>query len=134
MRSFRTIELDRPVGKTFEYANANYTTLGLVVQMVSGEPYERYVENHILTPLGMDNSYMFVPEAQRHGLATGHQFWFGRPFPGGGLAYNRALTPAGLITSDAHDMSHYLIAQLNEGRYGGARVLSPEGIARLHRG
>lgn len=134
VRSFRTVELDRPVGDSFEYANANYTTLGLVVQMVSGQSYERYVKDRILAPLGMDNSSMFVPEAQRNGLATGHQFWFGRPFPGGGLAYNRALTPAGLITSDARDMSHYLIAQLNGGRYEGARVLSPEGIARLHRG
>jgi len=82
----------------------------------------------------MGNSYMFVPEAQRHGLATGHQFWFGRPFPGGGLHYNRAITPAGLITPDARDISHYLIAQLNGGRYEGTQVLSPEGIAELHRG
>jgi len=77
---------------------------------------------------------MFLPEAERHGLATGHQFWFGRPFPGGGLAYNRATTPTGLITSDARDMSRYMIAQLNEGRYEGAQILSSEGVAEMHRG
>jgi CubicO group peptidase (beta-lactamase class C family) len=134
VRSLRTVELDRPVGESFEYANFNYSTLGLIVQMVSGESYEQYVEQHILTHLGMNNSYMFVPEAERHGLATGHQFWFGRPFPGGGLAYNRGITPAGLIASDAEDMSRYLIAQLNGGRYEGARVLSADGIAELHQG
>jgi CubicO group peptidase (beta-lactamase class C family) len=134
VRSLRTVELDRPVGESFEYANFNYSTLGLIVQMVSGQPYERYVEEHILAPLGMNNSYMFVPEAERHGLATGHQFWFGRPFPGGGLNYNRGITPAGLIASDAQDMSRYLIAQLNGGRYEGAQVLSADGIAKLHQG
>jgi CubicO group peptidase (beta-lactamase class C family) len=134
VRSLRTVELDRPVGKSYEYANLNYTTLGLIVQTVSGQPYEQYVEEHILAPLVMNNSFMFVPEAERHGLATGHQFWFGLPFPGGGLPYNRAITPAGLITSDAFDMSHYLIAQLNGGHYEGAQVLSSEGIEELHRG
>ena len=134
VRSLRTVELDRPVDESFEYANINYVTLGLIVQMVSGQPYERYVDDHVLTPLGMNNSYMFVPEAEKHGLATGHQFWFGRPFPGGGLHYNRGITPAGLIASDAEDMSHYLIAQLNEGRYEGAQILSSEGIAKLHQG
>jgi CubicO group peptidase (beta-lactamase class C family) len=134
VRESSNVELTHPPGKVYQYSNLNYTTLGLIVQMVSGESYEQYAKEHILTPLGMNNSFVFLPEAQRHGLATGHQFWFGRPFPGGGLHYNRAITPAGLITSDARDMSRYLIAQLNGGRYEGTQVLSPEGIAGLHRG
>jgi CubicO group peptidase (beta-lactamase class C family) len=133
-RSLRTQELDRPVGKSFEYSNANYTILGLIVQRVSKESYERYVEEHILTPLQMNDSYMFVPEAQRHGLATGHEYWFGVPFSGGGVAHGRAATPSGYISSSARDMSHYLIAQLNGGRYDGTRVISSEGMAELHQG
>ena len=134
VRAARDVELAHPPGKVMQYSNLNYSTLGLIVQMVSGVSYEQYVKEHVLTPLGMKNSFMFLPEAQRHGLATGHQFWFGRPFPGGGLVYNRAITPTGLITSDAQDMSRYLIAHLNGGHYDGARVLSSEGIAELHRG
>jgi CubicO group peptidase (beta-lactamase class C family) len=134
VRAARDVELTHSPGKVHQYSNLNYTTLGLIVQMVSGQPYEQYVKEHILAPLDMNNTYMFVPEAERHGLATGHQFWFGLPFPGGGLHYNRAITPAGLITSDARDMSRYLIAQLNGGRYEGAQVLSAEGINQMHRG
>jgi CubicO group peptidase (beta-lactamase class C family) len=134
VRATRDVELTHPPGKVYQYSNRNYSTLGLIVQMVSGVSYEQYVKEHILTPLGMKNSFMFLPEAERHGLATGHQFWFGRPFPGGGLHYNRATTPAGLITSDAQDMSRYLIAQLNGGRYEGGQVLSAKGTAELHRG
>jgi CubicO group peptidase (beta-lactamase class C family) len=134
VRSLSTVELDRPVGKSFEYSNLNYTTLALIVQTVSGESYEHYVKEHILTPLKMKDSYMFVPEAKRHGLATGHQYWFGWPFSGGGIEGNRAATPSGYISSSARDMSHYLIAQLNGGRYRGAQVLSAEGIAEMHQG
>jgi CubicO group peptidase (beta-lactamase class C family) len=134
VRAMSNVELTHPPGEVHQYSNLNYTTLGLIVQMVSGVSYEQYVKEHILTPLGMKNSFMFLPEAERHGLATGHQFWFGRPFPGGGLVYNRAITPAGLITSDAQDMSRYLIAQLDGGRYESVQVLSAEGIAKLHRG
>src|SRR5215216_314637 len=134
VRATRDVELTHPPGKVYQYSNRNYSTLGLIVQMVSGVSYEQYVKEHILTPLGMKNSFMLLPEAERHGLATGHQFWFGRPFPGGGLNYNRGITPAGLIASDAQDMSRYLIAQLNGGRYEGAQVLSADGIAKLHQG
>lgn len=134
VRATSDVELTHPPGKVWQYSNRNYTTLGLIVQRVSGESYEHYVKEHILTPLGMDNSFMFLPEAERHGLATGHQFWFGRPFPGGGLAFNRATTPTGLIASDARDMSRYMIAQLNGGRYEGAQILSSEGVEDMHRG
>jgi hypothetical protein len=43
------------------------------------------------------------------------------------------LLPAGFLTASAEDMSHYLIAQLNGGRYGESAVLSATGIATLHR-
>ncbi len=134
VRSLREVELDRPVGRSFEYSNANYTTLGLLVQVVSGQSYEQYVEEHVFAPLDMTNSFTSVTEAQRSGLVTEHRYWFGHPFSGGGLPVNRAITPAGLILSDAEDMSHFLIAQLNGGSYRGSQLLSTRGIAELHRG
>jgi CubicO group peptidase (beta-lactamase class C family) len=42
------------------------------------------------------------------------------------------MTPAGFLISSAEDMAHFLIAQLNGGTYGDARLLSPEGIVALH--
>ena len=134
VRSLNTAKLNRPVGESFEYSNMNYNILGLIVQTVSGESYEQYISEHILTPLDMNDSFVSVPEAGRHGLATGNRYWFGRPFAGGGLPYNRATIPSGYISSSAEDMSHYLIAHLNGGRYESVQILSPEGIAELHRG
>src|SRR5262245_3202562 len=81
VRALQTVELTHPPGQTFQYSNLKYTILGLIIQTVAGESYEQYVQQRILAPLGMRNSYMSPQEAQRHGLATGYEFWFDRPFP-----------------------------------------------------
>jgi hypothetical protein len=49
------------------------------------------------------------------------------------MPYIRAAVPAGFISASAEAMTHYLIAHLNAGRSRGARVLSPAGVAELHR-
>ena len=81
VRSLGTVELTSPVGKTFQYCNANYITLGLLIQTVSGQEYGTYIQRNILTPLGMQHSYVSVPQAQRHGLAQGYHWLFGMPTP-----------------------------------------------------
>lgn len=133
VRALKHVELDRPVGSSFEYSNTNYTILGLIVQSVSGEPYERYVEERIFAPLDMDHSFADYEEAKVNGLAQGYRYWFGMPRPAD-LIYNRAALPAGLHIASTEDMAHYLIAQLNGGRYGDDSVLSPERVAEMHRG
>jgi CubicO group peptidase (beta-lactamase class C family) len=124
--------LTAPVGETHQYSTVNYSVLGLVVQAVSGQSYETYVQQHVFSPLRMRHSFTSEEEARSKGLATGHHYWFGRP-RAADLPYNRGLLPAGYLISSAEDMGHYLIAQLEEGRYRGAAVLSPAGIAELHR-
>ena len=133
VRTLKNMELERPPGSSFEYNNMNYSVLGLIVQEVSGEPYERYIEKHIFSPLKMENSFADYLEAKENGLAQGHRYWFGIPRPAE-MFYNRGATPAGYLSSSAEDMAHYLIAQLNGGTYDGARVLSPEGVDEMHRG
>jgi CubicO group peptidase (beta-lactamase class C family) len=132
VRALSTVQPRMPAGQAFDYVNMNYSTLGLIVQTVSGQSYEDYMRQHVLGPLGMTNSYTSPVEARRHGLATGHRYWFGRP-AAFHMPYIRAAVPAGYISASAEAMSHYLIAHLNGGRYGAARVLSPVGVAQLHR-
>jgi CubicO group peptidase (beta-lactamase class C family) len=130
VRLLSTATLSHPVG-TFGYSNANYDTLGLLVQTVSGQSYEEYVKHHIFAPLDMQQSFVSQKEAQQHGMASGYRWWFGIPVLVT-LPYNRAELPAGYIISSAEDMAHYLIAQMNGGRYQGVSVLSPDGITLMH--
>jgi CubicO group peptidase (beta-lactamase class C family) len=130
VRDLSTITLDRPVGSGFEYANANYDTLGLIVQTVTGQSYDTYIQQHIFAPLAMHDSFGSEQQALHDGLAQGYHWLFGLPSPL--HDYRPELVPAGFLISSAQDMSHYLIAQMNDGRYGANAVLSPAGIATLH--
>jgi CubicO group peptidase (beta-lactamase class C family) len=131
VRKLSSVELTAPVGKKHRYSTINYSVLGLIVQTVAGRSYESYVQTEIFDPLQMDGSFTSEAAAEKKGLATGHHYWFGRP-RAADLPYNRGLVPAGYLISSAEDMAHYLIAQLNGGRYGKASVLSPAGVRQLH--
>lgn len=133
MRGLATLVLKRPVGAAFEYSNLNYSLLGLVIEAASGEAYADYIQNHIFKPLGMQHSYTAKAAAKEDGLAVGHQSWFGVPIAAPDLPVPSGSLAAGQLISTAEDMGRYLIMHLNEGRYGETQLLSPAGIAELHR-
>jgi CubicO group peptidase (beta-lactamase class C family) len=120
-------------GSAFEYANANYQTAGLIVQTVAGEPFETYVQQHIFEPLEMAQSFTSEAEAQAHGLARGYHYWFGIPWPAGDTPYARGHFPSSAFISSAEDLAHAMVAHLNGGQYAGRSLVSPAGLAELHR-
>jgi CubicO group peptidase (beta-lactamase class C family) len=134
VRALATVELQRPVGAAFEYANVNYVVLGLIVQEVSGQPYAEYVRQRIFAPLAMRDAYLDPAEDEARGAAIGHAYWFDIPLPAPLPAFPGD-QPAGAdsFSASAEDLAHYLIAQLGGGRYGERRILSADGIATLHR-
>lgn len=130
VRRLTTVAPNRPVGQSFEYSNANYVVLGALIQAVAGQSYEDYIKQHIFAPLAMRNSFLSQDEALQNGMALGHRRWFGIPLAVT-LPYNGGDLPAGFLFSSAEDMAHFMIAQLNEGRYRDGSVLSPAGIALM---
>jgi len=132
VRALRDAELTQPVGTTWQYSNANYWTLGMIVQAVSGQSYESYMQQHIFDPLQMRNSYTSRVEAEQHGLPTEHRYWYGFPV-GTELPFDRGGLGAGGLSSSALDMARYLGLYLNEGRSGGTALVSPAGAAELQR-
>lgn len=132
-RALSRLKLTRAVGSSFEYSNLNYNLLGLIIEAVSGESYADYVQHHIFDPLEMRHSYASKDRAKQNGLATGHWFWFGVPIPTPDFPIPLGSLPSGQLISSAEDIAHYLIAYLNDGRYGDAQILSPAGIAEMHR-
>jgi len=134
-RWLRTARLTQPVGATFQYSNANWWPLGMLIQTVSGQPYDVYIQQHILAPLQMRQSFTSVADAQAQGMATGYRYWFGRYLPADpqDSGHHRGMLQEGGVISSAEDMAHYLIALLNQGRYNGAAVVSPAGMAEVQR-
>ncbi|MCU0493493.1 MAG: beta-lactamase family protein [Chloroflexaceae bacterium] len=132
VRALAEVELAHAPGTAFLYCNANYDTLGLLVQVASGQPYAAYMREQIFAPLGMAQSFVLSAESAGDAArAVGHQDWFGLPQPRSGPLLSDGMAPGGAIITTADDMGRYLIAQLNGGRFGAASVLSPEGMATL---
>jgi CubicO group peptidase (beta-lactamase class C family) len=123
--------LTYPVGTTYQYSNVNYAILALIVETVSGQSFESYVQEHIFNPLEMRHSALYQAEALPLDSAVGYQQWFGSPVASN-VPLPRSGNGSGGLIASAEDMTHYLIAQLNEGRYGSMALVSPEGIAELH--
>lgn len=132
-RALSTLQLTRPVGSQFEYSNVNYNLLGLLIEAVSGETYAAYIRNHIFDPLNMNHSYTSKADADQNELAVGHQSWFGFPVAVPDLPFPAGSLPSGQLVSGARDMGQYLIMHLNNGKYGNQQLLSPAGIAEVHR-
>jgi CubicO group peptidase (beta-lactamase class C family) len=133
VRELRSVQLNRPIGASYEYANAGYMILGLLIQQVSGQPHADYLREHLFAPLQMNQAFPALADAQAHGVATGYRYWFGLPRPDL-LPVDRAMLPAGgTMSASAEDMTHFLIANLNAGRFGNASILSPTGIAEMQR-
>ncbi|MFG1733563.1 serine hydrolase domain-containing protein [Paenibacillus sp. 843] len=113
----------------YRYSNANYVLLGYIVQQVSGQSYGDYVKKQIFDPLSMHDSYVSLDEAAAHGLATPYRRIFGYNVAyDGPFVYIAGDSPAGYMYTSAKDMSHYLIAQMNGGRFEKDSVLTSESI------
>jgi len=133
VRKLAAFQPARPAGAAWEYSNANYNLLGLIVEAASGEPYAAYIHNHIFTPLEMHHSHTTKASAQQDRLAVGHRAWFGIPIAAPDLPVPQGSLPSGQLIASAEDMAHYLIAHMNGGLYGAAQVLSSAGMAEMHR-
>jgi len=74
---FEAVPLDFEPGTAQIYNNSAYFLLGLIIEKVSGEPYEQYVKKHLFEPLGMSRSYYCdehaVVERRAHGYDRGPQ-------------------------------------------------------------
>ena len=120
-------------GERFVYSNANYLVLGRLIESVSGESYAEYVRSHIFAPLEMTRAATDRVSADANGLSAAHRLWFG--LPDTRTPIDRPdLVPAGFISASADDLGHFLIAQLDGGRFAGRSVVSPAALSAMHSG
>ncbi len=113
-----------PPGEVSAYSNYGAALAGYIVQRVSGETFDDYVAQHIFQPLAMTHSSFAqpLPDALAKDVAKGYPRASepAVPFELAGPA------PAGSLSATGDDMAHFMIAQLNDGAYGDARILRPE--------
>ena len=112
------------------YSNYGVGLAGYIVQRVSGQPFEQYVEQHIFAPLKMVHStfYQPPPASLRRLPSEGYPTDTQKP-PIGFEIFNPA--PAGGVSSTAADMGRFGQALLNGGELDGSRILKPETLAAM---
>ena len=124
------LELNRPVGESFEYANLNSVLLGAVIEAATGERWQDYVQSNIFDRIGMARTYTERAEAEANGLTGTHRFMFGYPVKTDGT-HLAALAPSGYLYSTANDMARYLALYLQGGTIDGDQILSTAGIDEM---
>jgi len=128
-----------PPGDYVGYANYNAVLAGYIVARVSGQPYEQYIQEHLLDPLGMLHSTVRwpIPPDLRPSASIGYTYIDGafQAFPD--YMTQPAGLPSGGLQTSVTDMAHFMIAHLQGGRYSDAntpeaRILKEATAQQMH--
>jgi CubicO group peptidase (beta-lactamase class C family) len=132
--------LNSEPGAKFVYSNAGINTAGRIIEVVSGTPYQEFLEKRLFTPLGMKDTTFVLTEEQASRLAKGYK-------PSADkkdleetkisqLKYpltdkNRQPMPAGGLFSTASDVGKFCQMVLNGGTFNGKRYLSEAAVQEM---
>ncbi len=130
--SLRSARLATAPGTTYSYANPNYQVAARLVEVLSGEPFDAYLNRHIFEPAGMSATTSTATDDQPvPGLTAGHLIAYGHAFTA--PAYGLYTTGDGGVVSSAADMARWLIVHTNRGRTAdGTPIVSGRGLRLLH--
>jgi CubicO group peptidase (beta-lactamase class C family) len=119
-----------PPGTIPAYSNYGAALAGYIVQRVSGQPFPEYVDQHIFKPLGMTHSTFVqpLPASLKPLMSDGYITASDPPHPFEVIWE----APAGALSTTADDISHFMIAHLENGQYNGVAILRPETVALMH--
>ena len=111
---------------TFLYNNMMYSAAGHIIEMKSEKTWEDFIDERIFTPLEMNSSVFTVAEMTK---APDHAVGYTEKRDSFALVESpyyedtAGVAPAGAITSNLEDMSHWVIALMSSGQYKGQQVL-----------
>ena len=121
-------------GTAWNYSNIGYSALGRIIEVVSKQPYDRFLEQHLFEPLKMKDTSFFPPDKEVPRLATLYTLTDGglvrssRVFPAAGP---QVPMPAGGLVSSAEDLLHFNMMMRNKGVFDGHRVLSAAAVTLM---
>jgi CubicO group peptidase (beta-lactamase class C family) len=140
MERLATLPFVAQPGERFVYGY-NTDVLGCVVERASGVPLDQFIRTRITAPLGMKDTYFYLPRDQRARLAAVYasvsdtQLARAPEGPRGQGNYvegpRRSFAGGAGLLSTARDYARFLQMLLNGGALDGARVLAPKTVALM---
>jgi CubicO group peptidase (beta-lactamase class C family)/uncharacterized membrane protein len=129
----RMPERVRPPGQLAAYSDYGTSLAEHIVERVSGRPFEQYLQENILEPLGMKRGFFrrTVPPERAADMALGHTVEDGhlRAQP----LEQVVVASSGSLITTASDLSRFMLAHLQGGQYEGQRILREDTVRRMHR-
>jgi CubicO group peptidase (beta-lactamase class C family) len=117
-------------GTTPAYSNYGVSLAGYIVERVSGLRFETYVARNIFAPLGMTHSTVQqpLPGQLQPMMSKGYVLGSEPPHP-----FEIVMVPgAGGVSASGSDMGKFMLAHLNNGQLGSARLLQPATVQLMH--
>lgn len=117
-------------GVTPSYSNYATTLAAYIVERVSGQKFDDYVDEHFFKPLDMRHASFRqpLPDVLKPDMSNGYILGSGpaKPFEFVQVA------PAGSLSASGVDMTHWMIMHLQNGKYGDVQILKPETAIQMH--
>ncbi len=133
--SFAKEPLEFEPGTKWLYSNTGFATLGRIIEVVSGQSYESFIQSRILQPLQMKDTFFYPPSDKLDRIAIVYTPKDGKETRAGGQilggdpgAFRKGSKYPGPeygLFSTADDISHFCQMIQNHGTWKGARILSP---------
>lgn len=119
-----------PPGVVPAYSNYATALAGYIVQRVSGKPFDQYAQDNIFSPLDMQRTTFVqpLPENLKPLMSNGYKKASEKVQP---FEFVEAY-PAGSVSTTAKDMCNFMIAHLQNGRFGDKQILKPETAKQMH--
>lgn len=124
------VRVGKAPGTGWAYSGGGYTLMQLMIEDVTGESFEAYMQRAVLVPLGMSRSTFVLPEAGDANLAGFHD-----ANGGPAIHYRFTATAAASLYTSSGDLTRFIQAQLPgpAGAPPGRRVLEPETLRAMRR-
>jgi CubicO group peptidase (beta-lactamase class C family) len=126
------LEPERPMRETFLYNNLMFSAVGQIIELQSGKSWEDFVREKILQPLEMNSTTYTIADMLKtpdHGVPFTEKRDTFELYKIPYYEDTQGVAPAGAVISNIADISHWLIALMNEGKYHGKQVL-PAAVLR----
>jgi CubicO group peptidase (beta-lactamase class C family) len=120
------LEPEQPMRETFLYNNLMFSAVGEIIELKSGKRWEDFVHERILAPLDMNTTTFTISEMVKqpdHGVPFREKRDSFELYKIPYFEDTEGVAPAGAVISNIDDLSHWLIALMNDGKYNGKQVL-----------
>jgi CubicO group peptidase (beta-lactamase class C family) len=124
----------KPRQEGFHYDNLGYVVASLVIERVTGQPWQKALDELVFTPLGMNHTTAYMSEASRWPLASPYEM--NRQGQMELLRFvknDQMMHAAGGIVTTPAELERWLEANINEGRIGGRQVIPAEAFREAQR-